>query len=459
MLIRLPLALLAIALLLGALAEAPAPQPAPNAVQWCVREWTIYNDGPGDLTFDGPNRHQIAGARYDLRPNANNIGANLNKLREWGIFAYSTPQAPSADILLCVPATRQRVLTNTEIFQLRAGLDNVLLVPGTFPEVMYSLATVWADNANADRAPSLRPTRGGKLNLWVGNDGPLHSESFVLGTHRASASVLGAYQETYRKIRAATLRGENAPDSHRLYLGHLSKQYNTVFTNQFIPKDLPKESALKPQSTISDNFDGGAPGVLLDDFNLDWAVTSSSNDCDVEVQSGADDYVKGAEDGSTCENFAVAGVTTDDHNVEGTFRFTTAITSNAEHFLFARKACGTTTRTWYSWWEEIAPTPEQRIRERTAGSSVTLNNDTSPVAKSADTDYVYKIVVDGSDITGTVDGGESLAASDASITGNLCGGVGLRSSAQAANDSTLDLWSQTDEGAPAVRRFLGFFGF
>ncbi len=441
-------------------ASAPVivAQVTPGIVEYCIREWQVYDDGPDDQTQDGPRREQIVGSRYDFRPESFNVPlARPELLKQWGLFAYSSAQT-GPDILLCVPADPSRLLRAAELAALEIGFDKTL-TPGTFSAVMFDLATIHADNTQTLQAASLRPGIDKRLNFFFG-DGLFRSEDFDLTTHRAADSVRGAYQETYRIIRTATLAGEHPPGTHQRYLDFLADQFRTSNHEQFIPDDLPVVPRIRHATTITDDLDDCATGgsVLTDDCNNDWAVTSAAVDCDVEVQSGADDYIHKSSGGDTCENFLVAGVATDDHSFQITINYLSAIESTMEHAIFNRKACGNTTRTWYSLWEEVSPVDEQRIRERTAGSDVTLATDGTPDAKSSATDYVYKFVSIGSDLEGFVDAGSTITASDATITGNLCAGIRLRSANGDTGRTTGDLITFADEGAAPARRIFIWWG-
>lgn len=420
-------------------------------VEYCLAPYTEY-DADDDAFQDGFNRHQIGGAKYDFRPS---IVTDKGAIAPgFGLFPYTVGQS-GPHIEACFPANLDRLLTESEYLAIEAAFPGTSLVRGfSLGRVFFDLATVHADPSQTARTGPLRPTSKGKIDFFVGY-GLFHSETFSITDHRAADVVKEAYGENYKLMREQTLAGKNPPESHLKYLGYLEQLYPSLDSRTLIPEGLPLENAIVPTTSNTDTFDdcavGGSPTDVETACSGHLVLTEIASDCDYVVQSGSDDYIQQTETFATCEVRVDAAVSTDDFFTEATVRYLNNITGSQESAIFNRKACGDTTRTWYSFWWEVNPTAEFRIRERTGGSSADLTSTFTGASATADTDYVIKFETDGTNFEAFQDTVSILTTSDGSITGNLCGGWRLRSSTT-SDWATLDDWTIEDLAAVTSTR-------
>ncbi len=275
--------------------------------------------------------------------------------------------------------------------------------------MLLDLFTAGADPEGSEFAKPLMPTVRGRLELHLG--GRKHSERFRWGSP-ATAKIQHVIRGDFRRIVAAVDGGQLPPEHHRRVLDYWCDKYHVDDWREFAPQDLQARipGRLKHATTLQESFDTAdsatlGPNYSWTDLTGDIGVVSNAaeaitNDASFGARSRADSDLSGA-----------------DHYAQAVLLNPTA--STATFTVFCRKD-STTTKDWYQ--VDCITGGTWRTVKASGGTYTVIGTNTTGET-AADND-VLKVETDGSTIRRYRNGGLQDETTDATITGNLRGGIG-----------------------------------
>lgn len=300
------------------------------------------------------------------------------------------------------------------------GVKDLLGIPEalsatTVPELTRLLLGVYSDPSVGLICPPLMPDHRGKMRLNLGE------LSVSYPTPKSGTewdNIVKVLQDQYRSVKES-----GTTNLHRKLLSVWQRKFGIENHEVFIPKDLPKETPVRPTTTIQDNFNVGNHADISGQASSDgwtWSKIEGSAQSLYRTNTGV--YAECISvNNLRCGYRADSDLSSTDHYVQAG-----AIRSQDDDMfmgLFARKD-SSATLTFYDvqgrWADEV-----WRIRKRVSGTFTTLQDNAMTINTA--TDYLLKFVVDGSTLQSWVDGvqiGTDLTDS-AITTGTRCGMTGI----------------------------------
>jgi hypothetical protein len=277
----------------------------------------------------------------------------------------------------------------------------------TVPQFLLELLVNLADPTGATRWKPLRVGRGRELRLRMAG---LDLRRIVPVSHPEWWQTRDVERLSYAQWRADVRAGLMPPEQHLKALAWLAEKYDVDY-HEFLG-GLPDEGIRQPSTTLTDTFTD-TNGVDLEAHTGEsggWSVTNIDT---AEIQSNQ--LVGGVISSGACR--LNANLSGDDHysqldrEADGAtsqlsqtvVRMATADLNNFYRYTLSRDA--TVTHRLY---KQVSGTPTQ------IGSNVDESGLTNPLTQ--------RLEVDGSNLTGKVNGSTKINGTDTDLTGQLrCG--------------------------------------
>lgn len=299
-------------------------------------------------------------------------------------------------------------------------------------DLIYDYLTNGSDVTGKNRVFPLMPTAEGFLELHLGGHSCVKKEKFVFGVHSHTAKVKALIQNDYRKMREEDLsKGSN---QYLKVLDYLGEQFK-VNPQEFIPDDLPKETPLKHETTLTESFNTADSGTLGPD--LTWTETVSGLDI---VSNAAklviSEAVASARTGSLSSSnvYAQSVITTLTHGSGSSNQAICIVTARREssgevNYYGMRMTHGQATGNFI------------QIEKRVGTTTTALDG---PDTITTSTPETIKVECNGSTIKGYRGGSEVLSGTDTAITTSVL--VGIRGYAYNPSDNDIGIFDSFEAG-------------
>lgn len=339
------------------------------------------------------------------------------------LSAQAMPAASDGYVLIATgrdPIGDELLLAEDSVLAGKAldGTKDLLKIPetinaGTMPELLALLLSVYPGTGLI--CPPIMPDHRGYLSFRLGE---IAARAKCPTSGVVFDNVLAVLHEQYREVKQA-----DSGDLHRKLLSVWQTKLRIENYEVFIPPELPKETPVKPTTTLQDNFNVGDHGDLSGQASSDgWTWNKIEGSAQSLYRTNTGVYAECISvNNLRCGYRADSDLSSVDHYVQaGTIR-----SQDDDMFmgLFARKD-SSATLTFYDvqgrWADEV-----WRIRKRVSGTFTTLQDNAMTINTA--TDYLLKFVVNGSTLQSWVDGvqiGTDLTDS-AITTGTRCGMTGI----------------------------------
>lgn len=337
----------------------------------------------------------------DLRP--------LDIPDTYGFFA-AEQDLPSEDYTLLGTALDEQISTVT-----RDAWRGALNISESMSGSLTVLDLLWdtlfggyGDPDGAERCPPGLPTHKGIYELHLAGHSLVRSRKYRGGEHDPNWRPMQALlQRNYRKIRQQTHdRRSRDPEKHRKVLGAWERKYK-VHGDLLIPADLPKEKALRPETTITDDFNRASLGS-------DWVEHLSRGDW--SINSNIYLRAETTNEWGPPELYNTNALSSDDHYCQ--IYVVDAGTLWGLISVCCRDQGDGTQTAYYGF---VATDGTRRIRKIVNGAKTGLINDS---AGSVSFPYTQQLEATGSSIKLFANGVEQQSVTDSSIAGHVNVSVG-----------------------------------
>jgi hypothetical protein len=296
-------------------------------------------------------------------------------------------------------------------WQSALGLPNAL-TGNNLRQILWETLTIQSDPTGDNRAKPLVPANGRRYEIWLAGQ-LTDSKAFSLSDAEATP-LIDLLKRTYRQLRQDSLDGLHLNKlgqvdlaKYRKVLGYWVRQYAIDYRN-FQPVDVPDETPLDPDTTITDDFnrDNNDP---LGSSSEGWSWTETSGDTDIasneaKTTSGGS-RARAESDLSSADQYAQIKVT--------------AYGSNRAGGTCVRYNSGADTCYLYALENSAGST--NRLFKCVTGSLTQVG---STVGETAPTPpFTVKLNISGSSLEGFRDGVSKVTATDSAITANLRTGL------------------------------------
>jgi hypothetical protein len=296
----------------------------------------------------------------------------------------------------------------------RNAIENELEITGVTAtnrrQLMIDFLTQHADPDGVTFSRPLLPGSDGRLRVAL-----LDGEFFHALDPSSPywAKIVRVYQEAYRAHRLRVLAGQAATGFHRRFLGRLIRKLKFDY-HLFIPNDLPGETPLEPQTTITDNFNRADAGTLgSSSEGWSWAAVNGN----MEIVGNEAHNISGV---GGARQRAESDLSSDDHYAQ------VVDVANASGCLAVRFSASADTAYLFI-------TDSGRIFKCETGSLTELAASSTPSPGS-----VQKLQCNGSLITIYDDGVQMTSVVDTAIVGHT------RTGMYADNSSHMDNFEASD---------------
>ena len=349
----------------------------------------------------------------------------------------------------------------SELSESKVMWSSMLNIPSlegtTLLDWLWNTLTIHADPTRTTHPASLMPTSRNVLNLHLGGHSLVRSKPFNPSMPEA-APVIERKQEQYRQYRQLALDGKlNAdPEFHRRILDSWGEKYKLKNPEDiFIPSDLPKETRLPHQTSVSDDFnrsnenlEASANWSLLDPGVDTASLVVNSNRCREDTLTAASSWGQHQ-----------TALSSDDHYGEIDIEVLTAPSATRNFGAGATRVSdnGSGDVNCYTYEATIdsGSTINGRISKFTGAGDpafTTLVDEAETISLS-DT---IRCEADGSDVTGKINGSTTAGpTTDTDLSGDLNVGLGSRVASGSVGDIELDNFAGADlavAGIEVLRR-------
>jgi hypothetical protein len=179
----------------------------------------------------------------DLRP----LSAQAQAVTPSGFILIATHRTPRPSETLLATSTGKLEANATDAVKSLLGIPETVTAQ-TMQDLVRVLLGVYSDPDAGLICPPLMPDRRGILRFSLGeiqHSEPCPRSGVVFD------NVLKVLHNTYRQTR------ESGGQVHRKLLSVWKRKFGIANYEVFIPLDLPKESPIRPSTTLRDNFDVG----------------------------------------------------------------------------------------------------------------------------------------------------------------------------------------------------------
>lgn len=271
---------------------------------------------------------------------------------------------------------------------------------GTLADALW-----WSVTTGAKEGVGLRPNRDGMLRLTLAGE-TIREEKFQGELDAYWPKLQERVQADYRKVREASLaEGSKDETLYLRYLADLEAKY-AIESDKFIPPDLPKEEAVKPETVYSDDFNRSNETLTTPwtNFANSFAVVSN----EARSNSGSSQSSRSRYDGD---------LSSDDMYTEANYR-RESVGNSAFGVLARIESSGTNYYRYECYYNDNGD--RLTLRRADAGFTVVATSGVTTWSDGA----LIRIECDGSQIRGYYDGALLIDYTDASpITGNVRGGL------------------------------------
>lgn len=199
----------------------------------------VWNEDP----FGGRWVPPVAGDQFlDLRP----LSAQASKTVS-GHVLVATERDPLPGEFLVAGGLQDSVASTRDGVKDRLGIPEALTV-GTLPELVQRLLSVYSDPDAGMICPPVMPDRRGQIRLNLGE------LAYIYPVPKSGVEFDNIIKQVHAEYRAVKAAGG---DTHRKLLSVYRTKFGIDNHEVFIPADLPKETPVKPTTTIRDNFNVG----------------------------------------------------------------------------------------------------------------------------------------------------------------------------------------------------------
>ncbi len=302
-------------------------------------------------------------------------------------------------------------------------------------DLLYNHLTIGSDPVGALASRPILPAKG-NLTIHLGGHSPVKSTQFRIGHSPETNQVITVFQNDYREIRELVLDGKLPTDHHRKVLDFWGDQFR-INPDIFIPDNLPKETRLRHDTSISDNFDGADNAAI--GKQLTWVEPAGDNWENINNHGAATDGGI-TEDDKTCyANSALSGA---DQECQAT-----TVLQNEAAFQHGGVCCrrSSVAVTCYGNRMDMNASDDKMFLFKiVTGTLSVLGSQIVVVTSIPDT---LKMTVAGSSLEAFLNGVSKSTVTDSAITGNLfCGLYGRGNDGE--NFVEFDNWSAADFIAP-----------
>lgn len=392
----------------------------------CVGDWVWVNDAGG---YYAPPAGCIGG--IDFSPTAEQ-GA-ISSSRPGGLFFAPDSVATPDHAVLSQNADPREVSVTARMRDAFASHFGHRANGERLTDLIWDALISGADPQGEAGPKPLMPSAGRKLQLAIPGLRVVKQDKFTMG-HSHLDKVVATWRRDYRNCFEACQRGDMPVNFHRRFLDATCEQFRTDDWRSLLPIDLRQHVAgrLPHSTTISESFNTSDGDTLGPD--LSW--TELTGDIDI-VSNKAQSTTTGAE--------AVARADSDlssaNHYAQATVNLSQEASAADAHVICRKDS--STTRTFMAG-SARADTNGVQLYKCVATTYTLLAVYVRTVAAS--TDYVLKILSNGSLHETWLDGTEYVSMTDTSVSSGTRGGIrGFMS----AGNCKWDVFSATDQLNPA----------
>ena len=147
-------------------------------------------------------------------------------------------------------------------------------------DALWETLTLYGDPDGGVICPPLMPTHRGILELHLGGHSLIRNDRFTGPQHPAWPRIQALVQRNYRAIRTEAMRnhrGPGAPTIHSKYLECMRRKLRCPWED-LIPGDLPRERPMRPDTTVTDDFNRANESLDAGNWTEasgNWSVTSN----------------------------------------------------------------------------------------------------------------------------------------------------------------------------------------
>lgn len=318
------------------------------------------------------------------------------------------------------------------------------LVATTLRGAIFELLTMHADPAVAERWGCLMPTRQRRCEIWLG--GKIIDRRLRPGRDAEWPVIRQRLRHDYRaiKTRADAPNDPMPAGQHRRVLSVWRRKYGIENHEEFIPRDLPNETPLRPATTVSDNFNRANENL---EASADWVLMEWANGEVPSLVVAGNEVESDTTAASTSIAEHQTSLSTDDHYAEVEITaFVQDTNSKSAGAMVRVHDLGSNVAGGYS--HNIfrgggANTGRIMRHESPAGTQLTSY---TPTLSIPDT---LRCEADGSTIRALLNGAQQLSTTDTTYSGQLQVGLEIRRRDSAAQgDVSLDDFAGGDLSTP-----------
>ncbi len=304
-------------------------------------------------------------------------------------------------------------------------------------DLLYDHLTMGSDPTGATASKPLLPDNG-NLVLRLGGHSIVKATQFRIGHSPETNQVLSVFQNDYREIRDLVIAGDLPADHHRKVLDFWGEQFGIKDPQDiFIPNDLPKESRIPHDTSISENFDGADNAAIGKE--LTWVEDAGGADWDNFGSHGRKLPKAATMDERSC--YVNSALSSADQECSVTHAVQDDVDTTQ-----AGPACRRSNSAVTFYFTQLSLTADDfKIKKSVTGTATVIG---STIAITASIPDDTKLQVSGSSLKSFLNDVEKDSITDTAVTGNLF--CGLYALASGTNKVEFDDWAASDFVAPAA---------
>ena len=291
----------------------------------------------------------------------------------------------------------------------------------TLLDLLWNALTIHSDPDGVTGPKPIMPTSRGVFELHLGGHSLVRSARLPRNPDAIPhwGKVQRVLQSVFREVADVAARGETQKkrDLHKRWLGFQQQKYGLTAeaaTALIVPEDMPRTTPLKPETTITDDFnraDQGGLGTTTEGWS--W-VLQTGGTSDWAIVGNKGEYSGSAETPATARaNSSLSG---DDHYATVTINHTGGGASLQDLGVMARKVTGNDNGYAATYYALVG-----NIRLWKQNGSATVLGAVS--VGTGLTNVVLTCEADGSTIRALHGGVEIISVTDTSLTGQLQTGL------------------------------------
>ncbi len=330
-----------------------------------------------------------------------------------------------------VASTSNELLTNVakDAVKDKLQLPENLTVQ-TVPELIGSLLGVYADPSVGICRPVM-PDKEGNIRFKLGE---------VSHTTKCPTSgtqwdnILRELQFGYREVK-----NQSTNDIHRKYLSTLQRKLGVENYEIFIPSDLPKETPVRPTTTLRDNFDVGNHADISGQASSDgWLWNKIVGAALALIRTDTQVYAECQSIGQRVTYRADSDLSSTDHYVQAGMM----TSSNGMTPVIMARKDGTATVTWYEL-QLGAGSQQLFLLKVIAGVGTVISNPGMTIALN--TFYTVKLNITGSTLQ-LFNGGTQVGTdyTDTAVSTGLRCGMTAQGNSGVITFGGLEDWEASD---------------